>query len=117
VQRGHRNADPRSAPSVHISAIDGPTGHAQSLEGEPLSSKISLSLARVSKVIKEPISKDLKQTSADDEARPDLNNQHGATNPTVAQVGRSTGNGVMPFRNAFGADKRGAVQVYVYVGP
>jgi hypothetical protein len=48
--------------------------------------------------------------------RPDLNNKHGKTNPTVAQVGGSTGNGVMPFRNAFGADKRGAVQVYVYIG-
>jgi hypothetical protein len=47
---------------------------------------------------------------------PDSNNTHGATNPTVAQVGGSTGNGAMPFRNAFGADKRGQVKVYVYTG-
>ena len=46
----------------------------------------------------------------------DPSNTRGATNPQVAQVGGSTGNGALPFRNAFGADKRGAVQVYVYVG-
>ena len=46
----------------------------------------------------------------------DPNNPHAATNPTVAQVGGSTGNGSMSFRKAFGADKRGQVQVYVYTG-
>jgi len=46
----------------------------------------------------------------------DPGNARGATNPTVAQIGGSTGNGAMPFRNAFGADKRGQVQIYVYTG-
>jgi RHS repeat-associated protein len=46
---------------------------------------------------------------------PDFNNKNAATNPTVAQVGGSTGNGTMSFRNAFGADKRGSVKVYVYI--
>ena len=46
----------------------------------------------------------------------DPSNPHAATNPTVAQVGGSAGNGRMPFRNAFGADKRGQVQIYVYTG-
>jgi hypothetical protein len=46
---------------------------------------------------------------------PDPNNINAATNPTVAQVGGSTGNGTMSFRRAFGADKRGEVKVYVYI--
>jgi hypothetical protein len=46
----------------------------------------------------------------------DPGNTHGATNPTVAQVGGSTGNGSMGFRYAFGGTKRGQVQVYVYTG-
>ena len=41
-------------------------------------------------------------------------NPRAATNPTVAQVGGRTGNGAMPFRNAFGADKRDQVRFYVY---
>jgi len=49
--------------------------------------------------------------------RPDLHNSHAATNPMVAQIGgRTTGNGVMSFRNAFGADKRAQVRIYEYTG-
>ncbi len=45
----------------------------------------------------------------------DLNNSHDSTNPTVAQIG-GLSNGRMPFRNAFGVNKRDQVQVYVYTG-
>ncbi len=48
---------------------------------------------------------------------PDFNNKNSARNPTVAQVGgNSTGNGVMPFRDAFGPSARPDVRVYVYTG-
>ena len=48
--------------------------------------------------------------------RPDFENKKAETNPSLAQIGGSTGNGVMPFRNTFGASKREAVVVYVYKG-
>jgi len=46
----------------------------------------------------------------------DPDNPRGSTNPTVAQVGGSTGNGRMPFRNAFGPGSRDHVEVFVYTG-
>jgi hypothetical protein len=45
---------------------------------------------------------------------PDPNNKEPGRNPTVAQVGgKSTGNGLMGFRSAFGKDKRAKVKIYV----
>lgn len=48
--------------------------------------------------------------------RPDLTNWKEETNPMMAQIGGKTGNGVMPFRNTFGSDKRDAVKFYAYMG-
>jgi hypothetical protein len=47
---------------------------------------------------------------------PNDDNPRAATNPTVAQVGGRTGDGEMPFRNAFGRDERDQVRFYVYTG-